>query len=189
MNIKVLRTNSALTIVRCIGLITCAALILTGTPLTRVGIAQRQSGDQSGVKPASDQQEAKQGEDEPAVKIPAEQLDALVAPIALYPDPLLAQTLAASTYPLELVQLQQWLEKNEAIAKDQAKLAEAVKKQPWDPSIQAMAALPDVVKRLADDIQWTTDLGNAFLAQQTDVMDSVQRMRAKAKGNGALVDE
>ena len=121
------------------------------------------------------------------MKIPAEQLDALVAPIALYPDPLLAQTLAASTYPLELVQLQQWLEKNQAIAKDQAKLAEAVKKQPWDPSIQAMAALPDVVKRLADDIQWTTDLGNAFLAQQTDVMDSVQRMRAMAKGKGSLV--
>ncbi len=121
------------------------------------------------------------------MKIPAEQLDALVAPIALYPDPLLAQTLAASTYPLELVQLQQWLEKNQAIAKDQTKLAEAVKKQPWDPSIQAMAALPDVVKRLADDIQWTTDLGNAFLAQQTDVMDAIQRMRAKAKGNGALV--
>ena len=63
----------------------------------------------------------------PAVKIPAEQLDALVAPIALYPDNLLAQTLAASTYPLELVQLRQWLEKNQAIAKDQTKLAEAVK--------------------------------------------------------------
>ena len=188
MNIKVLRANSALTIVRCIGLITCAALVLTGTPLTRVGHAQTQGDDQSGVKPSSDQQAGKQGEDdEPAVKIPAEQLDALVAPIALYPDPLLAQTLAASTYPLELVQLQQWLEKNQAIAKDQAKLAEAVKKQPWDPSVQAMAALPDVVKRLADDIQWTTDLGNAFLAQQNDVMDACQRMRAKAKGTGALV--
>ena len=93
----------------------------------------------------------------------------------------------ASTYPLEIIQLQQWLEKNPELAKDQKKLAEAVKKQPWDPSIQAMAALPDVVKRLSDDIQWTTDLGNAFLAQQTDVMDSVQRMRAKAKGTGALV--
>ena len=77
--------------------------------------------------------------------------------------------------------------KTRRLAKDQTKLAEAVKKQPWDPSIQAMAALPDVVKRLADDIQWTTDLGNAFLAQQTDVMDAIQRMRAKAKGNGALV--
>jgi uncharacterized protein YoxC len=120
------------------------------------------------------------------VKIPADQLDALVAPIALYPDNLLAQTLAASTYPLEIIQLRQWLDKNPELIKDQTKLVEAVKKQPWDPSIQAMAALPDVVKRLADDIQWTTDLGNAFLAQEADVMDSIQRMRSKAKGAGAL---
>jgi hypothetical protein len=97
---------------------------------------------------------------------------------------LLAQTLAASTYPLELIQLQQWLAKNPGL-KDQA-LADAVAKQPWDPSIQAMAALPDVVKRLADDIQWTTDLGNAFLAQQSDLMDAVQRMRKKAQDKGNL---
>jgi hypothetical protein len=129
----------------------------------------------AGVKPQVTQAATKD-EDEPAVK-PAEQLDALVAPIALYPDNLLAQTLAASTYPLELVQLRQWLDKSPELAKDQAKLAEAVKKQPWDPSIQAMAALPDLVKRLADDIQWTTDLGNAFLAQQADVMSAIQRMR------------
>jgi hypothetical protein len=119
-----------------------------------------------------------------AAKIPPDQLDSLVAPIALYPDPLLAQTLAASTYPLELIQLQQWLAKNSGL-KDKA-LADAVAKQPWDPSIQAMAALPDVVKRLADDIQWTTDLGNAFLVQQSDVMDAVQRMRKKAQGKGNL---
>jgi hypothetical protein len=119
-----------------------------------------------------------------ATKIPPEQLDSLVAPIALYPDPLLAQTLAASTYPLEIVQLQQWLAKNPKL-EDQA-LADAVAKQPWDPSIQAMAALPDVVKRLADDIQWTTDLGNAFLAQQSEVMDAVQRMRSKAQDTGNL---
>src|SRR5262245_26424272 len=120
-----------------------------------------------------------------SVKIPADQLDALVAPIALYPDPLLSQTLVASTYPLEIMQLQQWLQRNKGL--DQKALAAAVSKQPWDPSIQAMAALPDVVKRLADDIQWTTDLGNAVLAQQSDVMDAVQRMRRKAQGSGALV--
>jgi len=120
----------------------------------------------------------------PAAKIPAEQLDSLVAPIALYPDPLLAQTLAASTYPLEIVQLYQWLEKNKKL-KDK-ELADAVAKQPWDPSVQGMAGLPDVVKRLADDIQWTTDLGNAFLAQQSDVMDAVQRMRKKAQEKGNL---
>jgi hypothetical protein len=121
---------------------------------------------------------------EEAPKIPDEQLDSLVAPIALYPDPLLAQVLAASTYPLEIIQLQQWLTKNKDL-KDKA-LVDAVAKQPWDPSVQAMAALPEVVKRLADDIQWTTDLGNAFLAQQSDVMDAVQRMRSKAKETGNL---
>src|SRR6266576_952089 len=99
---------------------------------------------------------------EEVARVPPEQLDSLVAPIALYPDPLLSQTLVASTYPLETIQLQQWLDKNQNLLKDQTKLADAVKKQPWDPSIQAMAALPDVVKRLSDDVQWTTDLGNAF---------------------------
>jgi hypothetical protein len=119
-----------------------------------------------------------------AKPIPPEQLESLVAPIALYPDDLLAQTLVASTYPLELVQLQQFMAKHPNL-KDQA-LADSVAMQPWDPSIQSMAAVPEVVKRLADDIQWTTDLGNAFLAQQGDVMDAVQRMRKKAKDNGAL---
>jgi Protein of unknown function (DUF3300) len=119
-----------------------------------------------------------------AAKIPPDQLDSLVAPIALYPDPLLAQVLAASTYPLEIIQLQQWLTKNPGL-KDQA-LADAIAKEPWDPSIQSLAALPDVAKRLADDIQWTTDLGNAFLSQQSDVMDAVQRMRAKAQEKGTL---
>ena len=125
------------------------------------------------------------GASEPAAaKLPPEQLEALVAPIALYPDSLLAQTLVAATYPLEIIQLQQWLLKNPGL-KDKA-LADAVAKQPWDPAIQSMAAVPEVVKRLADDVQWTTDLGNAFLAQQGEVMDAVQRMRKKAKDKGAL---
>ncbi len=119
-----------------------------------------------------------------ATKVPAEQLDALVAPIALYPDPLLAQVLAASTYPLEVILLQRWLEKNQSL-KDKA-LSDAVSKQPWDPSVQALAGLPEVVNRLGNDIQWTTDLGNAFLAQQSDVMEAVQRMRKKALDKGTL---
>jgi hypothetical protein len=119
-----------------------------------------------------------------AAKLPPDQLDSLVAPIALYPDPLLAQTLVAATYPLELIQLQQWLAKNKTL-KDKA-LADTVAKQPWDPSIQSMAAIPEVVKRLADDIQWTTQLGDAFLDQQSEVMDAVQRMRKKAEEKGAL---
>src|ERR1700747_659081 len=123
-------------------------------------------------------------EQAPAEKIPPDELDSLVAPIALYPDPLLAQTLAASTYPLEIVQLQQWMDRNKNL-KDKA-LADAVAKQPWDPSVQALSATPDVVQRLAGNIQWTTDLGNAFLAQQSDVMDAVQRMRGKAESKGTL---
>ncbi|MGE5321691.1 MAG: DUF3300 domain-containing protein [Actinomycetota bacterium] len=116
--------------------------------------------------------------------LPPEQLDSLVAPVALYPDPLLAQTLVACTYPLEIVQLQQFIEQNKGL-KDKA-LTDAVMKQDWDPSIQAMAAFPDTVKLLADNIRWTNDLGNAFLAQQDDVMNAVQRMRGKAVDKGAL---
>src|SRR4030081_1307568 len=123
-------------------------------------------------------------EGQESARLPADQLDSLVAPIALYPDPMLSQTLVASTYPLEIIQLQQWLGKNKNL-KDKA-LVDPVKKQPWDASIQAMAALPDVVKQMAENIQWTTDLGNAFLAQQSDVMDAVQRMRKKAKDAGNL---
>jgi hypothetical protein len=146
----------------------CAALLMTGAPASQAQSQQTQS-------PQSKEE---------AVKLTSDQLDSLVAPIALYPDQLLAQTLAASTYPLEIIQLQQWLTKHPKLKENE--LADAVAKQPWDPSVQALAALPDVVKRLADDIQWTTDLGNAFLAQQSDVMTAVQRMRKKAQDNGNL---
>ncbi len=155
----------------------CSALLVPGEAIP--AIRWQAPADQSG-----NQAPAAQSDQQEAPKIPADQLDSLVAPIALYPDPMLAQVLAASTYPLEIVQLQQWLEKNKTL-KDKA-LADAVAKQPWDPSVQGMAAMPDLVKRLADDIQWTTDLGNAFLAQQNDVMEAVQRMRKKAEGTGNL---
>jgi len=118
------------------------------------------------------------------VKLSNDHLDSLVAPIALYPDPLLTQTLVASTYPLELVELHQWLLQNKTL---QGKAqTDAVAKQKWDPSIQAMAVFPDLVKQLVESIRWTDELGNAFLAQQKDVMDAVQRMRAKAVAKGAL---
>src|ERR1044071_9099273 len=116
--------------------------------------------------------------------LPPEELDSFVAPIALYPDDLLAQTLAASTYPLEIVQLQQWMNNNTNL-KDKA-LADAVSKQPWDPSVQGLVMYPDVMQRMAGNIQWTTDVGNAFLAQQSDVMAAVQRMRGKAESKGTL---
>src|SRR5438270_2191863 len=158
----------------------CTAL-LAGSD---VPAAQQAQNPQQAKSPQPAQNPQPASAPEAQASIPAEQLDSLVAPIALYPDPLLAQVLAASTYPLELVQLQQWLQKNPGL-KDKA-LVDAVQKQPWDPSVQSMAALPDVVKRLTDDIQWTADLGNAFLAQQSDVMDAVQRMRKKAQETGNL---
>jgi hypothetical protein len=145
----------------------CIAILLPGDSLATMNANQQAPSSEGATK-----------------KISSDQLESLVAPIALYPDPMLAQTLAASTYPLEIVQLQQWLAKNPDL-KDKA-LADAVAQQPWDPSVQALAALPDVVKRLANDIKWTADLGNAFLAQQSDVMDAVQRMRKKAMDKGNL---
>ncbi len=111
-------------------------------------------------------------------------LDNLVAPIALYPDPLLAQVLAAATYPLEIVEVQQWLQAHPGLRGQQ--LMDAAKHQNWDPSVQAMVAFPDVVTMLNRDVRWTTDLGNAFLSQQADVMGAVQRMRARAQANGRL---
>jgi hypothetical protein len=114
----------------------------------------------------------------------ADQLTDLVAPIALYPDGLLSQVLVASTYPLEVVEAQQWLQANPTLRGTQ--LTDAAKQQPWDPSVQALVAFPDVLKRLNQDIHWTTDLGNAFLAQQADVMAAVQRLRASAQANGRL---
>lgn len=113
-----------------------------------------------------------------------QQLDNLVAPVALYPDPLLSQVLVASTYPLEVVEANQWYQRNRNLSAQA--LMDAAKQQPWDPSVQALVAVPDALARLNQDIRWTTDLGNAFLAQESDVMNAVQRMRAQAQSNGRL---
>jgi Protein of unknown function (DUF3300) len=114
----------------------------------------------------------------------ADQLDNMVAPIALYPDGLLSQVLVASTYPLEVAQAQQWLQQYPNLRGTQ--LTDAAKQQPWDPSVQALVAFPDVLARLNQDMQWTTSLGNAFLSQESDVMAAVQRMRQSAQASGKL---
>src|SRR5499427_5193646 len=113
-----------------------------------------------------------------------QQLDSLVAPIALFPDPILSQLLVASTYPMEIVEAQRWASQNPGLKGQQ--LTAAAAKQPWDASVQALVAMPDLLKRLNQDIGWTSDLGNAFLAQQQDVMAAIQRMREKAQASGAL---
>ncbi len=120
----------------------------------------------------------------PSQVLTFDQLGDLVAPIALYPDPLLGQILVASTYPLEMVQASQWLARNPGLTGPE--LTQAAQQQNWDPSVQALAVFPDLVKRLTQDITWTTDLGNAFLNQQADVMDAVQRMRVSAQEAGKL---
>ena len=120
----------------------------------------------------------------PGQTLTPDQLNDLVAPIALYPDPLLSQVLVASTYPLELVQVSQWLQRNPGLTGPA--LTAAAQQQNWDPSVQALVVFPDVLKRLSDDVSWTTNLGNAFLAQQQDAMDAVQRMRQQAQQAGKL---
>jgi hypothetical protein len=112
------------------------------------------------------------------------ELDALVAPIALYPDALLAQVLMAATYPLEVVQADRWAKANKSLKGD--KLDEALAKQDWDASIKALVATPTVLAMMNDDLDWTEKLGDAVLAQQADVMDAIQRLRAKAEANGKL---
>jgi hypothetical protein len=116
--------------------------------------------------------------------ISADDLSNLVAPIALYPDALLAQVLVACTYPLEVVEATQWLQQNKNLPNRE--LLAAAQQQNWDPSVQALVAFPDVLARLNQNIRWTTDLGNAFLAQQSDVMSAVQTLRAQARENGQL---
>src|SRR5262245_33026448 len=114
-----------------------------------------------------------------------EQLEALVAPIALYPDELLANVLAASTYPLEIVQADRWVKANTSLKGDALKAA--VDKQQWDDSVKALTSTPDVLETMSDKIDWTKNLGDAVLAQQPDVMDAIQRLRAKAQANNKLV--
>src|ERR1041385_3025412 len=120
----------------------------------------------------------------PSQLMSQDQLRNLVAPIALYPDALLSQVLVASTYPLEVVEAGQWLQQNRNLRGQD--LVSAAAQQNWDASIQALVVFPDIVNRLNSDIRWTTDLGNAFLAQQSDVMNAVQQLRAEARANGRL---
>jgi hypothetical protein len=113
-----------------------------------------------------------------------EELDQLVAPIALYPDPLLAQVLMASTYPLDIVQAERWLQTHKNLKGDQLKTA--VSKEDWDDSIKSLLATPDVLAMMNEKIDWTEKLGDAVVAQQPDVMDAIQRLRSKAEANNKL---
>jgi hypothetical protein len=114
----------------------------------------------------------------------AERLQTLVAPVALYPDPLLAQVLAASTYPLELVDADRWVRANTKLRA--AQLVQAAARQDWEPAIQALVVFPGVLGRLSRNLKWSAALGNAFLEQPRDVMTAVQSIRAAAWKTGNL---
>ena len=113
-----------------------------------------------------------------------EQLEALVAPIALYPDTLLSEILMASTYPLEVVEADRWAKANQNLTGDPLK--SAVAQQSWDESIKSLVATPTVLDMMSTKLDWTQKLGDAVLAQQSEVMDAVQRLRQKAEGRGKL---
>ena len=114
------------------------------------------------------------------------QLEQLLAPIALYPDDLLMQMLMAATYPLEIVQAKRWLGQGQNAALRGDALAQALVPQSWDPSVKSLVPFPDVLTMMNDQLEWTQQLGDAVLAQQQDVMNSIQVLRGRAQANGAL---
>ena len=112
------------------------------------------------------------------------QIESLVAPIALYPDNLVSQILMASTYPLEVVEAARWSQENPGVT--EAALQDAMQNQKWDPSVKALTAVPQVLRMMNDRLQWTQQLGDAFLAQQSAVLNAVQVLRARADKAGNL---
>jgi hypothetical protein len=115
-----------------------------------------------------------------------EELEQLLAPVALYPDSLLAQILVASTYPLEVVEADRWVQRNKNLKGDQ--LNDALDKTSWDLSVKALVPFPDILATMSEKLDWTQKLGDAFLAQESEVMNTIQRLRGKARAQGNLQD-
>jgi hypothetical protein len=113
-----------------------------------------------------------------------EELEQILAPIALHPDSLVSQILMASTYPLEVVQADRWVKQNASLKGDA--LAKALEAQPWDPSVRSLVNFPQVLTMMSEKLDWTQKLGDAFLADQKKVLDTIQSLRAKAQASGNL---
>ena len=126
----------------------------------------------------------------PAPQVPpilvAEQLDQLLAPIALYPDALLGQILMAATYPLEIVKANRWFQDPRHAALSGEQLAAALEAETWDPSVRALVTVPQILMMMDANLDWTEELGDALVAQQADVMDAIQRLRHQAAAAGTL---
>jgi len=116
----------------------------------------------------------------------AEQIDQLLAPIALYPDTLLAQILMAATYPLEIIKADRWLQDPSHANLRGDQLANAIEAEAWDPSVKSLVPFPRILRMMDEQLDWTEELGNAVVAQQADVMDSIQRLRYEAADAGTL---
>lgn len=142
-------------------------LLCPPSAIVRTGFAQDQAAQGQGQQPLG-----------------KEQLEQLVAPIALYPDSLVAQILMAATYPIEVVEAARWSKQNPKVTG--TALEDAMQKQSWDASVKSLTAFPQVLAMMDEKLDWTTDLGNAFLAQQADVMDAIQALRARAQKEGNL---
>jgi hypothetical protein len=158
---------------------TIRRLLLCTAPLVLVaGLTSVPARAQDAMTPAQTQGQAQSEQFSQA------QIAQLVAPIALYPDPLLSQILMASTYPLEVIEAARWSQENPNVS-GQA-VQDAMQSQSWDPSVKALTAVPQTLAMMSDKINWTEQLGDAFLAQQQDVLDAVQKLRAEARASGNL---
>jgi Protein of unknown function (DUF3300) len=158
---------------RSCAIVTSGALVLSGLP----AMAQDQSSPPRQQLPAA--QQAPQAE-----RLGRGQLEKLLAPIALYPDDLVAQILTASTYPLEVVQAARWVNEHSNVQGEA--LQDAMQQQPWDASVKGLTAVPQVLAMMNDKLDWTQQVGEAFLAQPDDLSNAIQQLRAKATANGNL---
>ena len=155
--------------------------------LCLVASPQRLSASQDAQAPApaqDTQAPAQDAQAPPYTQQTPEQLQQLVAPIALYPDSLVAQILAASTFPEQVVEADRWVQANPDLKGDA--LGKAVDQQPWDPSVKALVAFPSVLGNMDKNLSWASSLGDAYYNQQQDVMDAVQVMRKRAEDSGNL---
>src|SRR5258705_12033079 len=165
------------------------AILLAAPPLPRAQQAQpaqqrAPQTQQAAPAPAQQPAAAAQPGDNDVQPFKPEELEAIVAPIALYPDPLVAQVLMAATYPLEVIQAAR-LMKSKPNLKDQA-LNDELKKYEWDDSVKSLCSFPQTLDLLNEKIDWMQKLGDAFLGQRKDTMDAIQRLRAKAQAQGNL---
>ena len=159
------------------------AFALSAALIAEPAMAQAQDNPAAPTAPATDA-EANAAEPAAGESFSRDELEKLLAPIALYPDPLLAQMLPASAYPVQIVQAQRWLDKNKAlVAKNDYS---GIDNQNWDPAVKALARFPDVIKMMSADFDWTTDLGDAEVNQPQDVAEVIQDLRAKAEAAGTL---